>query len=88
MKVIEKSKATSPLSEYTSGIEEGPVVITRDGKPIAALIAIENTDLETVSLSNNQKFQDIIERSRVRHNAEGGISSDEMRRKLGLGEPE
>jgi len=87
VKVIEKSKAISPLSEYTSAIEKEPVVITCDGKPIAALIAIENTDLETVSLSNNQKFQDIIERSRVRHNAEGGISSDEMRRKLGLGEP-
>jgi antitoxin (DNA-binding transcriptional repressor) of toxin-antitoxin stability system len=58
--------------------------VTRKGKPIAALVAIENADLETVSLSTNRKFLTLIERSRARQRTEGGISSDEMRRRLGV----
>ncbi len=42
------------------------------------------TDWETESLSNNPKFLAILERSRKRLREEGGISSEEMRRRLGL----
>jgi len=49
-----------------------------------AIEKIENADMETISLSANSKFLAIIERSRARQEAEGGISSDEMRRRLGL----
>lgn len=45
---------------------------------------IENADVETVTLSTHPQFLSLIERSRARQNAEGGISSDEMRRRLGL----
>ena len=65
-------------------VEEEPVIVTRKGKPIVALVSIENADLETVSLSTNRKFLKLIERSRVRQRTEGGISSDEMRRRLGV----
>ena len=42
---------------------------------------IQNMDLETVSLSTNPQFVELIERSRARDRAEGGISSEEMRRR-------
>ncbi|MBI3800295.1 MAG: type II toxin-antitoxin system prevent-host-death family antitoxin [Deltaproteobacteria bacterium] len=84
MRVIEKTEATAPLAEYTRGVKKEPVIITRKGKPIAALVSIENADLETVSLSTNREFLKLIERSRARQRAEGGISSDEMRRRLGV----
>jgi hypothetical protein len=48
------------------------------------VIAIENVDLETISLSTNPQFLALIERSRARQESEGGISSDEMRRRLRL----
>ena len=38
----------------------------------------------TVSLSTNPQFLALIERSRARQESEGGISSDEMRWRLGL----
>lgn len=84
MKTVEKERATGSLADYTEEAAREPVVVTRDGKPIAALVAIENADLETVSLSTNAKFLELIERSRARQSAEGGISSEEMRRRLGL----
>jgi len=55
-----------------------------NGKPVAAVVPIENADLETVTLSTHPQFLALIERSRSRQKAEGGISSAEMRRRLGV----
>jgi prevent-host-death family protein len=82
MKVVEKSEATATLAEYAAEIENGPVIVTSEGMPVAALVPIENTDLETVSLSTNREFLDLIERSRVRARTEGSIPSEEMRRRF------
>jgi len=83
MKTLEMAKATAPLAKYAQEAKREPVIVTRDGKPIAALVHIENADLETVTLSTNPQFIALIERSRARQKAEGGIPSTEMRRRLG-----
>jgi antitoxin (DNA-binding transcriptional repressor) of toxin-antitoxin stability system len=83
MKVIRIEDAKRSLADYAAESEEA-VVVTIDGKPVAALMPLENADLETVSLSTNAKFMRIIERSRKRQRKEGGISSSEMRRRLGV----
>ena len=82
MKVVEQANATVPLGEYTAQIASGAVIVTSAGRPVAALVPIENADLETASLSTNREFLDLIERSRTRAAAEGGISSVEMRRRF------
>jgi prevent-host-death family protein len=82
VQLIEKSDATRSLAEYAEEIEAGPLVLTSHGKPVAALVSIQNADLETVSLSTNCQFLELIERSRARLRAEGGISSEEMRRRF------
>jgi prevent-host-death family protein len=84
MKVVEISKATTSLGDYARRLRKRPVVVTRKGKPVAALVPIENADLETISLSTNPKFLAIIERSRQRMKTEGGIPMEEMRRRLRL----
>ncbi|MCL0060342.1 type II toxin-antitoxin system Phd/YefM family antitoxin [Dehalococcoidia bacterium] len=84
MKTIEMAEAKATLAEYIRGLTVEPVIVTAGGKPVAALVAIENADMETVSLSANPGFLSLIERSRVRQQAEGGISSEEMRCRLGL----
>ena len=82
MKVVEKEEATRTLADYASEVQDGLVVVTDHGQPVAALVPIENADLETVSLSTNRQFLDLIERSRSRVRAEGGVSSEEMRRRF------
>lgn len=86
MKTLEIVQATAPVAAYLEEIENNqqPVIFTVAGRPVAALVPIENTDLETAALSSYPQFLALIERSRARHKAEGGISSDEMRRRLGL----
>ncbi len=82
MKIVEREKATETLAAYAAEIGNGPVVVTDHGKPVAVLVSIENADLETVALSTNRRFIELIERSRARVRAEGGISSEEMRRRF------
>ena len=84
MKTLELTKATAPLIDYVRHMGKGPVVFTSRHKPVAALILVKDTDLEDAFLSTNPKFMAMIERSRARHRVEGGIASDEMRRRLGL----
>ncbi len=84
MKMLEISKATAPLARYARDVKKEPVILTRGGRPVAALVAIENADVETATLSTHPKFLALIERSRRRQKSEGGISSKEVRRRLGL----
>ncbi len=84
MKIIELAKATAPLAEYARKVKREPVVLVAKGKPVAALVPVGNADLETVALSTHPRFLAVIERSRARQKAEGGISTEEMRRRLGL----
>lgn len=60
------------------------MIVVKKGKPFAAVVPIRNAYKETVSLSMNRRFLAIIERSRSRTKKEGGISSKELRRRLGL----
>jgi len=83
MKVIRIEDAKRSLAEYATESDEA-VVVTSNGKPVAALMPIEDADMETISLSTNPKFMSIIERSRKRQRKEGSVSSDEMRRRLGI----
>ncbi len=82
MKKVEMDEATASLSEYAGQLVHEPVVVTVDGTPVAALVPIENADLETVSLSTSSTFLALVERSRVRHTSEGGVSTEQMRRRL------
>jgi antitoxin (DNA-binding transcriptional repressor) of toxin-antitoxin stability system len=83
MKTLELQQATAPLAEYARDAKKEPIILTVDGKPVAAVVSLENVDIETTTLSSNPKFMSLIERSRTRYKKEGGKSSTEVRRKLG-----
>lgn len=84
MKTLEVAKATASLAEYAKSVKKEPVILTVHGKPVAALVAVNNADWETVALSNHPQFIALIQRSRTRYKTEGGISSAEIRRRLGM----
>jgi len=82
MKTIEIASAQGSLSEYAGHEEDLPLIVTDQGRPVAALVAVPNTDLESISLSTNPEFLRLIERSRHRQSQEGGLSAEEMRKRL------
>jgi len=83
VRAVEISDAVESLAEYARQASPGPVVVTRNGQPLAVIVSAEDADMESISLSLNPDFMEIIERSRKRQESEGGISSEEMRRKFG-----
>ena len=85
VRALDIDEATQPLAEYVKQADKGPIVVTVEGRPRAVVVAIENADMETISLSSNPQFLALIERSCARHQSEGGIPGDEMRRIVGIG---
>jgi PHD/YefM family antitoxin component YafN of YafNO toxin-antitoxin module len=88
MKTIERNEATDSLAKYAEQTQDFPIVITDHGQPIAALLSVSNADLETVSLSTDPQFLSLISRSRARQEKEGGLSSEEMRRRASAALPD
>ena len=85
MRKIEVTEAKGTLAQYIRGLSRGPVIFTRRGKPVAALVSVKGNDWESISLSTNPKFTGLIAHSRACQEAEGGIPIEEVRRRLGLG---
>ena len=48
---VDIAQATEPLARYAQSADEGPLVVTEDGQPIAVVIGVENADLETVAMA-------------------------------------
>lgn len=81
-RTVELTEATQSLAEYAQHVDDGTIIVTRNGRPIAAVVALPNTDAETVALSQNPHFLAIIERSRAQQTHAGGVSSAAMRRRF------
>lgn len=76
MKIAPVADVKARLSAYLDACEsEGPVVITRNGKTVAVLIAPEDDDdLENLLLSRSQRFQALLEKSRRSIQRGAGLS--------------
>ena len=84
MKTVELKNAKKPLADYAKDVGRQAVLVVKNGKPVAVLSSARGMDAESIAVANSPKFAAIIERSRARHAAEGGIPIDEVRRRLGL----
>ena len=82
MKKIELTEATKPLAEYVKEMDGMSMMIMFKGVALAALVPMDNADYETVSLSTNPEFIALLQRSRASGRKEGGISTEEMRRRF------
>lgn len=81
MKTLELAEATGSLPEYVRQARDEPLVLTRGGRAIAAVVPLEDEDLESLAVGTHPDFIAMIERSRRRHEAEGGLTLEEVRQK-------
>jgi len=84
MRTVELSAAKGSLSEIVRKARGETLVLTRRGKAVAAVMAVDEEDYFSMRLATNPEFIAIIERGRAQYKAEGGISLEGMRRKYGL----
>ena len=75
MKVASLADVKAKLSAYLQEAETtGPVVITRNGKAVAVLLApIDDDDLERLLFSRSPRFQALLNKSRQSIKAGKGI---------------
>lgn len=84
MKVVSLDKAGVNLPDVVALAKEGPVILTRNGKPLAAVKDLSGSDWESIALANNPQFLALIEESRRLYSQEGGIGLEDLCQELGL----
>jgi prevent-host-death family protein len=87
MKSVEIRDATGILADYAREAQHETLVVTRRGKPMAAVVPLRGIDLESLAVSTNPDFIALIERARARYRQTGGISLEDMKRKWGTAKP-
>jgi prevent-host-death family protein len=80
MRIAALADVKARLSAYVDECEnEGPVIITRNGKAAAVLLAPkDNDDLERLMLAHSRRFQSLLSKSRRSIKAGKGVSHDEF----------
>jgi len=74
MKVAPSADVKARFTDYLESIQSGPVAITRNGRVVAALVALdENDDLESFALGHSRRLRQILEKSKEQFKAGKGI---------------
>jgi prevent-host-death family protein len=74
MKIASVADVKAHFSAYLKAAEQGPVIITRNGKAVAVLVpAGDEEDLERLLMAHSPKLQAILEAARQRFRAGKGI---------------
>ena len=78
---IENIREVRPrFSRYVKELpKSGSVVITKNGRPCAALVPItEDTDLEALALSQNERFWKLVDDAIARGKKEGFVDLTDL----------
>jgi len=80
MRIASLADVKTRFSSYVDNCKaDGPVVITRNGKAVAVLIApLNDDDLESILLARSLRFQSMLEKSRQSIRAGKGLSEEEF----------
>lgn len=83
MKIAPLAEVKDRFSAYIDESHESPIIVTRNGRPVAMLIAIKDEDdLDSLLLAHDQRFLRLLEEARQRVRATGGLSLAEMRQQV------
>src|SRR5205823_3619730 len=83
MKIASVADVKARLSAYLKATEQGPVIVTRNGKAVAVLLAVRDDDeLERLVLAHSPKFQALLDKSRRQIDQTGGIPHEQFWREV------
>ena len=82
MKSMEVPVGQKQLQAAIRQGEEETIVLTRRGKPVAAVVPMKGVDAETLRLSTSRRFMNILRRSFRQLDAGKRISLAEMKKRV------
>lgn len=84
MKTASIGEVKSQFSAFVKACESDPIIVTRNGKPVAVLVAVDDQDeIERVLMANSPRLQAIIAESRQSIREGRGIPHDEFWKQFG-----
>ncbi len=73
------SRSEIQVGGYIKASEKGPVVVTKNGKPVAVLLSVQDEDeIERLLLAYSPHFQNLLQVAEEQIRAGKGIEHDEF----------
>src|SRR5207253_1161539 len=79
MKIASVAEVKSQFSAFLKASEGGPVVVTRNGKPVAVLVGVQDEEeIERLLMAYSPQLRAILDRSRKQIAEGGGIGHEQF----------
>ncbi len=79
MNIAPLADVKARFSAYIKQLKKAPVIVTKNGRPVAVMMGIsDEDDLERILLAISPKFQALLDNAEQRIQETGGISHDEV----------
>jgi prevent-host-death family protein len=83
MKIASVADVKARFSGYIKASQEGPVIITRNGKPVALLVSIQDEDeIERLILAYSPRFQGILQMAEAQIREGKGVRHEDFWREF------
>jgi prevent-host-death family protein len=88
MRIASVAEVKAKFSSYLRMSERGPIVVTKNGKPVAVLLSVSDEDeIERLALAYSPKFQAILEVAEQQMREGKGIKHEDFWREVESGMP-
>ncbi len=79
MRIAPVADVKARLSKYIADSQEGPVIITRNGKAVAVLLPVlDDDELERLVLAYSPKFRALLDEAEQRIQEGGGVKHEDF----------
>ena len=76
---VSATKMKARFSNYLEQRTEGPVIVTKNGRPTAVLLAVsDEKELERLVLAHTPRFMTLLDRAEKRIKRSGGVKHKEF----------
>jgi prevent-host-death family protein len=83
MRIASVADVKAKFSGYLKASEQGPVVVTKNGKPVAVLLSVTDEDeIERMLLAYSPKFQSIMAAAEQQIREGKGIKHEDFWREI------
>jgi len=83
MRIAPVADVKARFSAYLKTSEEGPIVVTRNGRPVAVLLSVTDADeIERLVLAYSPRFQGILQAAKQQIREGGGIPHEDFWREM------
>ncbi|MCB0024003.1 MAG: type II toxin-antitoxin system Phd/YefM family antitoxin [Caldilinea sp.] len=83
MKIAPVAEVKAQFSAFVKASEDSPVIVTKNGKPVAVLVGVSDEDeIERLVFAYSKNIRTLLDAAEKRIQAGGGIEHDELWRQV------